>query len=126
MTHPEHQPPRWYHRLSRAAKLTAPLGLAMALVGTMLGGLLVGFEPVGGDPDRLYRPLKSELARSLDVGELPFWSNRFGLGVPLVAESHVAAFYPPNLVLYRNFGVSTAYRLSMWLHYVALVAATYA
>ena len=91
----------------------------------MLGGLLVGYEPVGGDPDRLYRPLKSELARSLAAGKLPFWSERFGLGVPLVAESHVAAFYPPNLLLYRVFDVSTAYRLSMWLHYVALVATTY-
>jgi len=103
----------------------APLLLALALVGTALGGLLIGYEPVGGDPDRLYRPLKSELARALEGGQLPFWSSRFGLGVPLVAESHVAAFYPPNLVLYRIFDVSTAYRLSMWLHYVALVASTY-
>ena len=61
----------------------------------------------------------------LREGRLPFWSSRFGLGVPLVAESHVAAFYPPNLLLYRVFDVSTAYRLSMWLHYVALVATTY-
>src|SRR5262245_31053307 len=93
---------RWYQRLARAAKREAPLGLAVALVGLVLGGLLVGYEPVGGDPDRLYRPLKSELARSLAVGKLPFWSERFGLGVPLVAESHVAAFYPLNLLLYRT------------------------
>jgi hypothetical protein len=122
MTDPEPQPARWHFRLTRIA----PIALAMLLVGIALGPLLIGYEPVGGDPDRLYRPLKSELARSLASGELPFWSNRFGLGVPLVAESHVAAFYPPNLVLYRLFDVSTAYRLSMWLHYVALVATTYA
>ena len=102
-----------------------PLILALILVGTILGGLLVGYEPVGGDPDRMYRPLKSELARALGENRLPFWSERFGLGVPLVAESHVAAFYPPNLVLYRVLDVSTAYRLSMWLHYLALVATTY-
>ena len=47
----------------------APLLLALALAGALLGGLLVGYEPVGGDPDRLYRPLKSELARSLAAGE---------------------------------------------------------
>jgi hypothetical protein len=99
--------------------------LALILVGTLLGGLLVGYEPVGGDPDRMYRPLKSELARALHEIRLPFWSDRFGLGVPLVAESHVAAFYPPNLLLYRVLDVSTAYRLSMWLHYLALVATTY-
>src|SRR5271156_5982345 len=86
-----------------AARRHAPLVLAVALVGTVLGGLLVGYEPVGGDPDRLYRPLKSELARALKEGRVPYWSSRFGLGLPLVAESHVAAFYPPNLVLYRVF-----------------------
>jgi Bacterial membrane protein YfhO len=126
MTDVEPQPARWYYRIAGAARRAAPLALAMTLVGTALGGLLIGYEPVGGDPDRLYRPLKSELSRSLAARELPFWSNRFGLGVPLVAESHVAAFYPPNLVLYGLFDVSTAYRLSMWLHYVALVATTYA
>jgi hypothetical protein len=102
-----------------------PLLLALGLVGTFLGGLLVGYEPTGGDPDRLYRPLKVELSRALRDGTLPFWCQRLGLGVPLVAESHVAAFYPVNLLFYRLLDVSTAYRLSMWLHYVALVATTY-
>ena len=46
--------------------------------------------------------------------------------MPLVAESHVAAFYPPNWVLYRALDVAIAYRLSLWLHFIALAAATYA
>ncbi len=46
---------------SEAVRRHAPLILAVALAGAVLGGLLVGYEPVGGDPDRLYRPLKSEL-----------------------------------------------------------------
>ncbi len=111
--------------LVQAVRREFPLVLALSLVGMILGGLLVGYEPTGGDPDRMYRPLKTELSRALREGRLPFWSERFGLGVPLVAESHVAAFYPPNLLLYRLLDVSTAYRLSMWLHYVALVATTY-
>src|SRR5439155_16023015 len=111
--------------LTETLRREAPLFLALILVGAVLGGLLVGYEPVGGDPDRMYRPLKSELARALHQGRLPFWSDRFGLGVPLVAESHVAALYPPNLVLYRALDVSTAYRLAMWFHYLALVATTY-
>ena len=102
-------------------------GLFAALaVGSLLGGLLIGYEPVGGDPDRMYRPLKAELARALREGRLPFWSDRFGIGVPLVAESHVAAFYPPNLAFYRFCDVSVAYRVLMWLHGVALAATTYA
>src|SRR5262249_58174541 len=95
-------------------------------VGKMMGVLLVRSEPVGHDPDRLYRPIKTELAASLRQGTLPFWSDKIGLGIPLVAESHVAAFYPPNWLLYRFLTVSAAYRLSMWLHYVALTAATFA
>src|SRR5262245_7276921 len=91
-----------------------------------MGALLVGFEPVGGDPDRAFRPIKSELASSLRQGRLPFWSDKIGLGVPLVAESQVAAFYPANWLLYRFLTVATAYCLSMWLHYVALAAATFA
>jgi hypothetical protein len=108
-----------------ATRLGSPGTIVLFTVGLALGGLLIGYEPIGGDPDRLYRPIKSELARSLHDGGLPFWSDRFGLGVPLVAESHVAAFYPPNWLLYRALDVAAAYRLSMWLHYLALAAAIY-
>jgi len=100
--------------------------IAMAVVGLLLSGLLLGYEPRGGDPDRIFRPIKSELARALHAGTLPYWSERFGLGVPLVAESHAAAFYPPNWLLYGALGVSAGYRLAMWLHNIVLAAATYA
>ncbi len=100
--------------------------LAAALaVGLTVGGLALGRGPVGGDPEFMYRPIKSELVRALRSATLPFWSDRFGLGVPLVAESHAAAFYPPNWVLYGLLDVQTAYRWAMFAHYIALVAATY-
>src|SRR5579885_3530310 len=119
--------PRWYGAgrglmVPEAFRREGPLFLSIFLVGAILGGLLVGYETVGGDPDRMYRPLKSELARALEHGRLPFWSDKFGVGLPLIAESHVAAFYPPNLILYRLLGVPAAYRLSMWLHYLAIAA----
>jgi hypothetical protein len=101
------------------SRLIAPL-----VVGLLLAPMLLGYEPVGSDPDLMYRPIKQELSRSLRLGTLPFWSDLYGLGVPLVAESHAAAFYPPNWFFYRLFDVSTAYRLSQWLHCVALAAAT--
>lgn len=93
-------------------------------VGLVLGGLLIGIEPVGGDPDRMYRPIKEELAVALAEGRLPFWSDRLGVGFPLLAESHCASLYPPNWFLYRALRVPAAYRLAMWLHYVALAMAT--
>jgi hypothetical protein len=74
----------------------------------------------------MYLPIKSELSRALAVNQLPFWSDYFGLGTPLVAESHVAALYPPNWVLYRFCDFRTAFRLSVWLHLLALAATTFA
>lgn len=100
--------------------------IAVGLVGMALSPLLIGWEPVGGDPDRIYRPIKEELARAIEEGRLPLWSDRFGLGIPLLAESHAGALYPPNQVLYRVFDIGLAYRLAMWAHYVAMAAATFA
>jgi hypothetical protein len=87
---------------------------------------LLGFAPLGNDPEILYRPIKLELARSLAAGTLPYWSDRMGLGVPLVAESHAAAFYPPNWLFYRVCNVATAYQLLMGLHVLALFGTTFA
>jgi hypothetical protein len=92
----------------------------------VLSPILFGLAPRDADPDLMYQPIKAELARALRAGHLPFWSNRFGLGVPLVAESHVAAFYPPNWLFYRIWEVGTAYCITLWVHFVALVVTTYA
>ncbi len=77
-------------------------------------------------PTASIAPSNTELHQFLATRQLPFWSDRFGLGIPLVAESHVAAFYPLNWLFYTLCKVSVAYRLAMWLHYLFLTAATYA
>jgi hypothetical protein len=99
--------------------------VAIGAIGLLMSPLLIGWEPVGSDPDQMYRPIKQELARSLRLGRLPLWSDRLGLGVPLLAEGHAAALYPPNWALYAWLDVPTAYRWAMWIHYLALAAATY-
>jgi hypothetical protein len=99
--------------------------VAVCAVGVVLSPVLVGFAPLDGDPELMYQPIKAELGRALRSGRLPFWSNRFGLGVPLIAESHVAAFYPLNWFFYGVCGVTTGYCLSLWLHSVGLVLATF-
>jgi hypothetical protein len=96
------------------------------LIGLVISPVLIGYAPLGGDPELMYLPIKAEFARSISLGRLPFWSDHFGLGVPLVAESHVAAFYPFNWFIYRVLSVSLAYRLTMWLHTLALFLATFA
>ena len=101
--------------------------MAVAAVGLSLGGLLDRATPRwADDPDAMYRPIKAELAGRSRRGTLPFWADRFGLGVPLVAESHVAAFYPPNWAFYGLLGVTAAYPLAMWLHGAATALATFA
>ena len=107
-------------------RVQAPLLALVAVVGLSLGGVCVGYVPVGADPDVMYKPIKTELARALARGELPFWTDRLGLGVPLAAESHVAAFYPLNLVAYRLLDVERGYHGIMWLCFLALAATTYA
>ena len=97
---------------------------AVGVVGIVLSPVLIGFGPLVGDPELMYQPIKGELARALSAGNLPFWSNRFGLGIPLIAESHVAAFYPPNWFFYRLWDVPTAYRLTLYLHMLMLTCFT--
>ncbi len=121
----EASPAPEFHAPAHSGSPWVALAVAAALTGLALGPLLAGFEPIGGDPDRFYRPIKGELAKALSEGRLPFWSDQFGIGAPLLAESHAAALYPPNWLLYRTLDPSLAYRLAMWGHYVALAAFTF-
>jgi hypothetical protein len=102
-----------------------PLFSALSAVGITLGGLLIGQGTVGHDPDREFRIFRFIRAEELRQGRIPYWSDRFGLGVPLIAESQVAAFYPPNLLFDRAFDALTAYDLAAWSHYLFLTAAVY-
>lgn len=77
---------------------------------------LVGLEVVGGDPDRFFRPLKSELVRQLSSGQIPLWSDLFGFGMPMAGQSEIGAFYLPHYLIYGLFGVGRGYRISMVLH----------
>ena len=75
-------------------------------------------EVVGGDPDRFFRPLKSELVRQMFHGKIPLWSDLFGFGMPLAGQSETGAFYLPHYIIYGLFGVGAGYRVSMVLHQI--------
>lgn len=77
---------------------------------------IVGLEVTGGDPDRFFRPLKSELTSSLRQLKLPLWSDRFGFGMPLAGQSEIGAFYPLHWLVYPLFGPGLGWRVSMVLH----------
>lgn len=77
---------------------------------------IAGLEVTGGDPDRFFRPLKSELTASLRQGNLPLWSDRFGFGMPLAGQSEIGAFYPLHWLIYPICGPGIGWRMSMVVH----------
>ena len=88
------------------------------ILTVVLGGQLLGLEVVGGDPDKFFRPLKSEFVRNIIEGRLPLWSDLFGFGMPLAGQSEIGAFYLPHWIIYPVFGANSGYRLSMFLHQI--------
>ena len=108
-------------------RLPSPAAMTAGLAGLLLLGLLRGYRT---RRRRSRSPLPAAQGRSL-LGSWPRDACRSGvivsgLGIPLLAESHVAALYPVNWLLYGLLNVSAAYRLAMWLHYVLLALTTYA
>ena len=79
------------------------------LLVLILGGQLLGLEVVGGDPDKFFRPLKSEFVRNIIEGRLPLWSDLFGFGMPLAGQSEIGAFYLPHHLsnVWCKFRIST-------------------
>lgn len=51
----------------------------------------------------------------LSMGQLPLWSNDLFMGVPLLANSQIGTFYPPNW-LTIPFDTPTAIKISILLH----------
>ncbi len=82
------------------------------------GEVLFGGAYYPGDAARLYLPQRAVLQQSLRTGDLPWWSNTFGAGYPLLAEGEVAALYPLNWPLYALLPVETAFSASIVLHYL--------
>lgn len=96
------------------------------LIAAVVSGLLVvtvwwplvnGGGLVGGDIYPYFFPQKQVVAESFANGTTPLWHHRTGLGYPLHAESQAGIFYPATQVLYRTFGIHTAYHVNLLIHY---------
>ena len=66
----------------------------------------VGEITIGGLPLRFY------LSQELKAGHLPLWTQRLYGGYPLVAETTIAAFYPPNLVFFTVLPAELAFHVN--------------
>ena len=49
----------------------------------------------------IYFPARVELERALAEGRLPLWTPGVQAGLPLLADGHVTALYPLNLLFYK-------------------------
>jgi hypothetical protein len=65
---------------------------------------------------RLFYPFGMEYSRALSEGRLPLWSPNLLAGFPLLAETQVAALYPPNLFIYKILPAYFAISCSNLLH----------
>lgn len=68
------------------------------------------------DISRLYYPFAVEFSRALAEGRLPLWSPSLQAGFPLLAEGHVAAFYPFQVLFVKLFSPESAISYQMLLH----------
>ena len=103
-----------------------PLVFAVGLTWVFWSGLWAGGGLIGGDLYPYFFPQKVFYAEQLAENRVPLWNDRVGFGYPVLGESQTGALYPPNLLLYRVFGVNAAYNASQIGHYVAAFLAAYA
>ena len=72
-----------------------------------------------------YWPLRAHVVEALKAGELPLWDDGSQGGLPLLANIHAAALYPPGL-LYQFVSFPTGYGWLVVLHLVVLACGVFA
>ncbi len=80
-------------RLGHLAVLAAPVGLTLLFFWKIL---LTNLILVGVDTFLYFYPYKAYAAAALRQGRLPLWNPHLFMGAPLLANSQVGLFYPPN------------------------------
>lgn len=86
-------------------------------------GKIPGF--IGGDMYPYFYPQKTFLRDRLRAGEFPLWNNLVGQGYPVIAESQTGVLYPPDLALYGELDVQTAYNAAHLVHAVIAFIGTW-
>lgn len=100
-------------RFSRLLILLA-LGLTIAFLGfhrLALTDLIFG----KGDAYHYFTPLWAARDAALRTGQLPLWTNDLFMGAPLLADSQLGTFYPPNWLTVW-LPAWTALKVSVFIH----------
>ncbi len=73
------------------------------------------YNPLLFDPVFLYYPWRSMLSEALSQGIIPLWNPYVFSGVPFLANSQTAVFYPLNLI-FAVLSVPKAYTFQIIIH----------
>lgn len=77
-----------------------------------------------GDVYSYFYPLWDARSAALRLGQIPLWSPDVFMGVPLLANSQIGTFYPPNWFV-TPFSAPTAITLSMLGHTIWALLGVY-
>ncbi|MFH2202519.1 MAG: hypothetical protein ABIJ96_05360 [Elusimicrobiota bacterium] len=91
--------------------------LAGVILAVLMPALLQPAKTLGnfGDIYAYHHPLQHAAASEIQSGRLPFWNPYVFAGLPLLANSQSAVFYPPAVLL-RMFPLAYAFTLYALLH----------
>lgn len=100
---------------------------AIAILATLYyrATALTNLIPIGYDIFTYFYPNEAYGAEALRQGRLPLWNPYLFTGVPFLANSQTAIFYPPNL-LFLITTVPRAYVYSVLLHVILAGCSMYA
>ncbi|HTL46673.1 MAG TPA: hypothetical protein VL688_01285 [Verrucomicrobiae bacterium] len=82
--------------------------------------------PLVGDHWEQHYPWAALLSHSLKRGVLPFWTPLIQCGFPIAAESQIAVFYLPNLLLFGLLPLKIAYSWQLLVHFLISGLSMYA
>jgi hypothetical protein len=101
---------------------------ALAIIGLTLLFLhrlaLTDLILARGDTFAYFYPYWHARSAAFMAGELPLWSPDLFMGVPLLANSQIGTFYPPNWLV-APFSPPDGLRISILLHVTWAMAGTY-
>lgn len=91
----------------RHGSATTRMGIGLVVLSVVAAVIAARVQGPDGpwlwnlDLPKIQYPLASLFHEALTAGRLPLWDDRLGLGFPLYAEGQIAAFYPPNWLLFQ-------------------------
>jgi hypothetical protein len=116
-----------FTRIKNPSRRASFIVLALIVAVTLLFFWRITFSGMilaRGDVYSYFYPLWDVRSAAFRVGHIPLWSPDIFMGVPLLSNSQLGTFYPPNWLV-TPFDAPTAITISMLTHTVWAVLGAY-